>query len=424
MQSFNKIEKVKGELNLPGDKSISHRALIFSSLAEGNSVIENISFGEDVKSTADCFTNLGCRIGFTKDTCFVEGRGFKGFTEPANELYAGNSGTTARLLSGILIHQSFETIITGDESLSKRPMRRIIEPLQSIGAEINGTKENTLPLIIKPSNKITHADIILDVPSAQVKSALLLSGLHMDGITRVTEKYSTRDHTEKMLNLNIIKETGTTIEVSRADYPIAGTYYIPGDISTAAFFIVLALLAEESNLTIKNISLNETRSTFLQLLRRMGATIEQSSEKSNHNEPYGDLVISNSKLKNINFTPEMIPLIIDEIPILSVAGLFAEGDFVLNHAKELRYKESDRIKALCYNYRLLGLKVEEYDDGFSLSGEIKNKDVVFESFNDHRIAMTFSILSLLLCNGGKVDNFNCISISNPDFINQLKQITG
>jgi 3-phosphoshikimate 1-carboxyvinyltransferase len=265
----------------------------------------------------------------------------------------------------------------------------------------------------------------LPIPSAQIKSSVILAGLHCDGTTSIVEKVPSRNHTENMLGLDIKKSaTGNTILVSGKNYPVPAEYFIPSDVSSAAFFVVLALLTKGSSLIIKNVSLNETRKGYLKILEVMGAKMNYEKIKVSSGEVYGDIIVQSSSLKNTEIPEEIIPNIIDEIPILSVAGLFAEGNFSIRGAGELRKKESDRINSICTNYKMSGLNVEEFEDGFNVSGKIKLKEIVFESFNDHRIAMAFSILSLLLKEGGKVDNFSCVNISNPDFLNQVKQITG
>ncbi|GAB6281442.1 MAG: 3-phosphoshikimate 1-carboxyvinyltransferase [Ignavibacterium sp.] len=423
IQSFNKINNVLGELNLPGDKSISHRTVIFSSLAKGKSTIKNLSNGEDVKSTMKCFEMLGCDILSKHDSVIVNGKGYKGFSKPKKELDAGNSGTTARLLSGILIVQNFNSTIIGDESLSQRPMKRILHPLKLMGGKIFSSEKDTLPLKIFPSENLNSITYELSVPSAQVKSAILLAGLHLEEETCVIENEQSRNHTEILLNLKTEKkEDKILIYSSKKNYPEPNNYFIPSDISTAAFFIVIALLSKNSSLIIKNVTLNPTRMGIVNILKQMGGNIEFDNLESNSNELFGDLIVKSSELHNIEIDKKIIPNIIDEIPILSVAGLFAEGDFIINNAKELRVKESDRINSLVFNYKILGLNVEEFEDGFCLSGKIKNYSPTFESFNDHRIAMAFSILSLLLDNGGKINNFECVKISNPNFLTQLKLI--
>jgi 3-phosphoshikimate 1-carboxyvinyltransferase len=423
-QSFNKINKVEGSLSLPGDKSISHRSVILSSLAKGESVIHNLGNGEDVKSTIRCFSSMGVNFVNQNDDLIVQGLGLTGFKKPPSQLYAGNSGTTARLISGILANQDFNSEITGDESLSRRPMQRIIDPLTLMGAKIQASTNNTLPIKIFGPNKIHAIEYEIPVASAQVKSCIILSGLHLDDETIVIENIPSRDHTERMLGLKTTNDHGKKIiNVSKKDFPVADEYNVPGDISTAAFFIPLALLTPNSELLIKNISLNETRCGVITILKAMGGNIETENIKKNNGEINGDLLIKTSKLHNIEIPSDIIPNIIDEIPILTIAGILASGNFSIRKAKELRGKESDRITAICDNLKHLGLKVTEFEDGFEFDGEINNPFPVFESFEDHRIAMSFGILSLLLYNGGKVNNFSTVAISNPDFIKQLKTIS-
>jgi 3-phosphoshikimate 1-carboxyvinyltransferase len=421
-KKFDKIKKVEGELSLPGDKSVSHRSVMFAALAKGKSKIYNLSNGEDVKSTMSCFEQMGIKIDNLNSHFEITGNGFKGLEKPDKELYAGNSGTTARLMSGILSAQNFESILTGDESLSQRDMKRIIDPLSKMGAKV--VSENSkLPLRIIAAKKIIPIEYELPVSSAQVKSAVLLAGLHSEDTTTVIEKIPSRNHTEKMLGLKTeIKNNLIYSYVSKKNYPENNEYYIPSDISTAAFFIVLTLISKNSNLKIKNILLNKSRTGILEVLQKMGAVIKFENLHKSNNEEVGDIIIQSSDLKNISIDDKIIPNIIDEIPILSVASVFAGGEFLIKNVGELRHKESDRIKAICFNMKKLGLKVEEFEDGFSISGEITNKSPNFESYGDHRIAMSFAVLSLSLRNGGNVDNFDCVNISNPNFLDQLKTI--
>ncbi len=424
IRTFRKTKSVRGELTFSGDKSISHRAVFFSSMAEGKSLIKNISLSEDVKSTQRVFSELGVQFFNEKSDLIVIGKGKKNFFKPENLLYCGNSGTTARLISGLLITQNFPSTLTGDESLSKRPMQRIIEPLKMMGGNIESAN-STLPLRIYPSNSIKPIEYNLPVASAQVKSAVLIAGLHLEDETKVIEKIPTRDHTERMLELPVQElDEKKIISSSEKYYPSAKEYFIPGDVSSSAFFIVLSLLTKNSELLIKNVSLNPTRTGFIELLKKMNASIEVENLKHSSNEPFGDLIIKSSFLKNVPIPETIIPNIIDEIPILAIAGIFAEGDFEIRNCKELRYKESDRIKALCSNLKLAGLDVEEFDDGFRVNGEIKNKSVIFDSYNDHRIAMAFSILAMLMGNDASVSNTECVAVSNPEFYNQIEIVTG
>lgn len=423
MQEFKPTGIVRGRLTLPGDKSISHRAVMFASMAKGTSVIYNCLNADDVNSTIRCFRQLGCEIERTGNKLIVEGRGFKGFRKPDAPLYAGNSGTTSRLISGILCAQDFETSITGDDSLSKRPMKRIMGPLAGMGADLTATPDFTLPLTIKPASKLHAVNYRMDVASAQVKSAVLLAGLHLDEVTTVIETERTRNHTENLLNLNVEEKGGERIiTVSKKNYPQSFEMTVPSDISSAAFLIIFALLSEDSELILENVLLNETRTGILDVLKRMGANILLEDVKLMNGEKSGTLIIKSSKLKNIEIEKEIIPNIIDEIPILSIAGVFAEGPFEIRNAKELRFKESDRIKAMCENFKFLGLEVDEYEDGFSVGGEIRTKKMIFESYHDHRIAMSFAVLSMLRKEGGKVNNFECVEISNPAFLDQIRRI--
>ena len=422
IQSFNKIKKVKGELSFSGDKSISHRALLISSLADGKSKINNLSDSDDVKATIRCLQDLGTEIDSTGEEVIVNGKGFKGYQKPLNPLFAGNSGTTARLLAGILSAQNFESVIEGDDSLSFRPMNRIIEPLTLMGCNIK-SKDGKLPLKIYPTANLKPISFQLPVASAQVKSAILLAGLHLENESLVVELNQTRNHTENLLNLRVKKEEDKIISsVSKGNYPDTKEYFIPGDISSAMYFVVLTLLSSKSELLIKNVSLNPTRIEGINLLKRMGGKIQIDIKGESNREFYGDLLVKSSALINIKINPEIIPLIIDEIPILAVAGIFAKGAFEISGASELRVKESDRIKSLVSNLILLGLEVEEFTDGFKISGELKKAIKPFYSFGDHRIVMAFAILSSLLEDGGKVEGFESVAISNPGFLDQLKSI--
>jgi 3-phosphoshikimate 1-carboxyvinyltransferase len=422
IQSFNKINKLSGSLSLSGDKSISHRALLISSLSDGKSKIKNLSDSDDVRSTIICLQALGIEIESMKNETIVIGRGFRGYQKPLKPLYAGNSGTTARLLAGILAAQNFESTILGDESLSSRPMKRMIEPLTQMNAKIE-SRDGNLPLRIFPTDNLISIKYAMPVASAQVKSAILLAGLHSDATTTVIESTPARNHTENLLNLEVSKENQKIVsKVSKNNYPEPKEYFVPNDLSSAMFFIVLTLLSHNSELTINNISLNPTRTECLNILKRMGGKIQIEEKGISNSEIFGDIIVQSSHLKNIEISSELIPLIIDEIPILSVAGIFAKGVFELRDASELRLKESDRIKAICANLLKLGLDVEEFDDGFKVSGSINKQSEPFNSYGDHRIAMAFGILSSLLKDGGEVEGLESVSVSNPDFLKQLNSI--
>lgn len=422
-KQFKKINHVSGELSLNGDKSISHRAVIFSAMASGKSSIKNISTGEDVKSTMKIMQQLGAKIDYTNKLIIINGCGYRGFVNSISDLDCGNSGTSARLITGLLAAQKFRYILVGDESLSKRPMRRVIEPLKKMGVEFKSNESFTLPLTIIPKSGIIPITYEMLVASAQVKSCILIAGLHCEVETSVIENEQTRNHTEKMLGLPVKVVDGKIISSSsKKFYPKANNYFVPGDISTSAFHIVLTLLTPNSELIIKNVSLNPTRTGFIEVLKKMGADISFEDIKTSSNEEYGNVVVKSSSLKNIKIASEIVPNIIDEIPILTIAGIFADGDFRIEKAKELRVKESDRIHSICSNLKLLGIIVDENVDGFVVAGSIKKINPTFESFGDHRIAMTFAILSMLLDNGGEVNGFECVNISNPQFEEQINSI--
>ncbi len=424
IQEFKNIECLRGKLKLRGDKSISHRAVMFAAMADGISLIRNCSASEDVYSTINCFEKLGCEFEISPDLIKVTGKGFKGFSKPYGELYAGNSGTTARLISGVLSAQDFESIITGDNSLSKRPMKRIVEPLRMMGAHISADENGMMPLRIRPSSSIKPVNYKLQVASAQVKSALILCAIHLDGESVIIESVPTRNHTEKLLHLKTVQdEESTKIFVSKDDYPEPFEIDVPSDISSASFFIVLALLTKNSEVVIKSVSLNETRTGLIDILRKMGGKIVIESIINEKGEKSGDIRVYSSQLKNIEIPLAIIPNIIDEIPILSVAGIFAEGIFKINGAKELRVKESDRIKSLCSNFNKAGITVNEYEDGFELKDNVTDKNVLFESFGDHRIAMAFGVLSLLMKKGSSVNEFECVGVSNPNFVEEINSLS-
>ncbi|KUO59073.1 3-phosphoshikimate 1-carboxyvinyltransferase [bacterium BRH_c32] len=423
-QSFNKINKVEGELTFRGDKSISHRSVIFSALAHGKSLIKNISNSDDVASTIACFKELGVEFNYVEEYLEVIGRGINSFKAPSKQLDAGNSGTTARLLSGFLAAQNFDSELIGDESLSKRPMSRVANPLKLMGADITLSDNNYLPMKIGKSS-LNPIEYEMEIASAQIKSALLLAAIHLNNESKIIEKLSTRDHTERMLQLPTFYDSGKKIiHASLLNYPKNSIYNVPGDISSASFFIVLTLLSKNSELIIRNSSLNESRIGIIEVLQKMGGDITIVSQRSDMGEPLGDLLVRSSEhLSNIKLDEKIIPNIIDELPILSIVGIFASGDFEVRNAKELRVKETDRINAICRNMERAGIMVTEFEDGFRLSGPPIPQSNIFESYGDHRIAMSFAILGMLIENETTINDFESVSISNPLFLEQIKKIT-
>lgn len=422
IKDFTKINSVNGKLNLPGDKSISHRSVMFAAMADGKSEIYNSLESEDLSRTINAFSEMGCKIEKDEDKITVIGNGISGLKKPENELYMGNSGTTTRLIAGILSAQKFPTILTGDPSLSTRPMKRIIDPLEEMGANII-SKDGLLPLEINPVEKLKPIIYNLPIASAQIKSCILLAGLYLNEETVVVETKRSRNHTEQMLGLKVVEKDGKRMIYSSAkNFPMPNKFIVPSDISTAAFFIVLTLLSKNSELILPNVSLNETRVGIISVLKKMRGNIEFENIKTINGEKRGDIIVKSSNLINVHIPAEIIPNIIDEIPILAIAGLFAEGKFEIRNAAELRHKESDRIKAVCENLKLLNVELNEFEDGFEITGKPNNDKVTFESYDDHRIAMSFSILSLLLEQGGIINNFECVSISNPNFLKQLESV--
>lgn len=424
IQKIENINAIKGELVLPGDKSISHRAVMFSAMADGKSTVKNYLNSEDVNATIECFRKLGCKIEQTSTNLAIEGCGFDGFSEPSSTLDAGNSGTTTRLISGILAAQKFDATIVGDASLSKRPMKRVVDPLSQMGAKFETSDVGTLPMKISNSEELKAIEFDMQIASAQIKSAILLAGLHLDEETVVVEHSRTRNHTETLLGLKVEEFDGyRKIYSSRKNYPKPADYIVPSDISTSAFFIVLTLNLENSELLLKNVLLNETRNGIIKILQEMGGRIEIENARESSGEKLGDLRIFSSKLHNIEISEDIIPNIIDEIPILSVAGIFADGKFTIRNAKELRFKESDRIDALCSNFKKLGVNCTEFEDGFELNGEVLNENILIESFDDHRIAMAFAILGMLVGKKMSINNFESVAVSNPEFLNQIRLIS-
>ncbi len=425
MMKIEKSTKLKGVIYPPGDKSISHRVALISSLSKGENIIENFLIADDTLSTLNCLKKLGVEIEISKKLK-IKGKGFKNFSQPGTTLDAGNSGTTIRLLAGILAGQKFDSEITGDESLRRRPMMRIVKPLKMMGARIETTKNGTAPLKIFGVPNLNPIEYELEIPSAQVKSCLIFAGLHSEGKSKIIEKIATRDHTERLLGLKITYENGKKIiEVEGGAEINSNYYFIPNDISSASFFIVAGSIIPNSHLLIKDVGLNPTRTGFIEVLKKMGAKIEIENLREVANEPIGDVLVESGdeiNLKNLTLSGDIIPNIIDEIPILAIAGTMAQGEFKVRDALDLRNKESDRIKAIVKNLRKMGIDVEEYEDGFSFEGGRRLKGALIETFNDHRIAMAFSIAGLIAEGETIIDNPDCVKISFPNFYEILKNI--
>ena len=408
---------LKGEIVVPGDKSISHRSIMVGSIAEGVTEIDNFLLSEDTLATIECFRDMGVNIVEKDKKVKIVGVGLKGLKEPNKPLYCGNSGTTMRLISGILIGQSFSSILLGDDSLNKRPMKRIIEPLREMGGIIEGIEDEFPPLRIEPSESLYGIQYKMPVASAQVKSAILLASLYLIGETTILEKGFSRDHTERMLKYygtNICRKNNT---IFMADSPrLEGKrLFIPGDFSSAAYFIVGALTLKDSEIIIKGVGLNEGRIGLINVLIEMGGNIEVRNLKCLNNELIGDLYVKYSKLKGIEICGDIISSLIDEIPILAVAASLAEGTTIIKNAEELKYKETNRLKVIATELRKLGVIIDELEDGLIIQGSDRLNPAVLDSHMDHRIAMSLSIAALHAEGRSEIKNSNCVNISFPNF---------
>lgn len=409
---------VRGQLSFPGDKSISHRTLMIGALANGQSVINNLATGLDVQSTITCLQNCGVSISGDESVVRINGSGLHAPTVP---LDCGNSGTTMRLLTGLLAGRTIPATLIGDESLMSRPMDRIIDPLTTMGARIS-SRDGAAPLSIK-SAELHGISYPLPVPSAQVKSALLLAGLGAAGMTRIHEPVKTRDHTEIMLRQCGVPVTqnNSYISISKLDHPLNPIEMtIPGDISTAAFFIIAAVLVPGSDLVIRGLSRNPTRTGAIAVLEQMGANLECLDSWLERGEPVGDLRIQASRLTAMPLVGSLIPSIIDEIPILAIAATQAEGTTTVRNAGELRIKESDRIRLIVDNLRAMGANIQEKPDGFDITGPTTLHGANIHTGNDHRIAMAFSIAGLIADGPLTLDNPDCASVSFPGFYKYLE----
>lgn len=418
-----------GEITVPGDKSISHRAVMFGAIAKGTTRIRNFLMGADCLSTIDCFRRLGVQIDVeaAPGQVTVHGRGLRGLKgqqEPAASIVldTGNSGTTTRLVSGILAGQDFPSLLSGDASLNTRPMKRIMEPLSQMGARIRSVKGNgCAPLAIEPG-QLHGIQYTTKVASAQVKSSILLAGLYADSSTSVTEPALSRNHTELMLKgfgadvSSIIKEDGTaTASIAPCRELYAQDIIVPGDISSAAYFIAAALLVPGSSLLIKNVGINPTRAGFLSVCRSMGGDITILSERQAGGEPSADLLVKHSSLHGITIEGSLIPTLIDELPMAAVLAAFADGTTVIRDAAELKVKESDRIATVTANLRAMGCDVTPTDDGMIIRGGIPLHGAVLDSYLDHRIAMSFAVAGLAADGETRIRNANCVDISFPGF---------
>ncbi len=416
---------LKGNFTVPGDKSISHRSVMLGSIASGDTEIYGFLMGADCLSTIDCFRKMGINIDVTDEKVTVHGKGMHGLSSPSSTLDVGNSGTTMRLITGLLSAQNFNSNITGDNSIQKRPMNRVSIPLKEMGAEFEGEKEGKLfaPFGIH-GKKLKGIHYTLPVASAQVKSALILAGLYAEGETIITEPEATRDHTEIMLNYlgANIEHKGKDIICHSVKELYGKTIYVPGDISSAAYFMVAGAICENSHIVLKNIGINPTRTGIITVLKNMGADINILNEKTVCGEIVADIEIKSSKLKGTVIEGDLIPKLIDEIPIIAVAATFAQGTTIIRNAEELKVKESNRIKTVKDELSKLGADITETDDGMIIKGVNSLKGAETESHNDHRIAMSIAIAALK-CEGKTViNNSECVDISFPNFYHYIEEL--
>jgi 3-phosphoshikimate 1-carboxyvinyltransferase len=416
--------KLVGEIKVPGDKSISHRAIMIGSLAKGKTIIRNFLMGEDCLSTIRCFRELGVEIDIYDEKVVVNGVGLNGLKKPHKKLDVGNSGTTIRLMSGILAAQKFPSVIEGDESIMKRPMDRIIAPLRLMGADIKGIDDKYPPLIIRPVESLSGICYRQPIASAQVKSSILLAGLYSKDNTSVIQPSLSRDHTERMLKyFGIdIKTEGKKVILNKGKIFYGKDVFVPGDISSAAFFIVGALILKDSKITVKDVGLNKTRTGIIDALKNMGGNIGISDYRALNNEPIGDITVEYSKLKGITIEGDIIPRLIDEIPIIAVAASLAQGTTIIRNAEELKVKESNRLRAIVNELRKMNVDIEELEDGMIIRGPNKIKSAELNSYNDHRITMALSILSLCAEGQSVIDDTSSVNISFPNFYKILESL--
>ena len=421
---FTKVNSLKGEVSIPGDKSISHRAVMFGSLAEGTTEVTNFLQGADCLSTISCFRKLGIEIENTSQRILIHGKGLHGLTEPSDTLDTGNSGTTTRLISGILAGQRFTTILNGDASIQTRPMKRIITPLSILGADITSLKGNDCAPLRICGGQLHGIAYKSPVASAQVKSCVLLAGLYADAPTSVTEPVLSRNHTELMLAGfgAHVASSGTTATIEPEPDLNGMKIEVPGDISSAAYFLAAGLMIPNSEILIKNVGINPTRDGILRVAKEMGGDITILNEKTSGGEPTCDLLVRSSSLKGVTIGGKIIPTLIDEIPMIAVMACFAEGITTIKDAQELKVKESNRIDTVVTNLKAMGAHIEATDDGMIIEGGYPLHGAVIDSHLDHRIAMSFAIGALGADGETRIEGAECVKISYPEFYQTLEKL--
>lgn len=417
---IQKIKKAVGQIKVPGDKSISHRAVMLGSLANGVTEISGFLKGADCLSTIDCFRKMGIDIDINGENVTVHGNGLRGLKKPDEMLYTGNSGTTTRLLCGILAGQNFDTSITGDASIQKRPMGRVVKPLSMMGAKI---ENEYCPLYIT-GTKLHGIDYKMPVASAQVKTAIILAGLYADGETVIHEIEKSRDHTELMLSA-----MGADLTVDNLDITVKPTndltafnVDVPGDISSAAFFLVLGAIMPNSQITVINVGINPTRTGIIDVLKDMGADITLENVHTSAGETVADITVRSSSLKGTTVGGDIIPRLIDELPIIAVAAVFANGQTVIKDAQELKVKETNRIRAVVDEFNKCGIDITETDDGMIINGGKSIHGADFKTYGDHRMAMSLTVLAQLADGESTLDDSDCACVSYPTFFDDFYKL--
>ena len=421
---FKKTKHLKGEITVPGDKSISHRSIMLGSIASGITEVHGFLNGADCISSMNCFRQMGVDIDYDGSIVTIHGNGLHGLKAPADTLDVGNSGTTTRLMSGILAAQNFSSRVIGDDSICRRPMKRIITPLAMMGADITSERGNDCAPLIINGRKLKGIHYNSPVASAQVKSCVLLAGLYADGETSVTEPYVSRNHTELMLNAfgGSCTTVGTTATVTSDPVLTGQKIVVPGDISSAAYFLVAGLITGNSEITIKNVGINPTRDGIIDVIKMMGGDMTFANVNADSGEPTADITVKTSSLKGCVIEGDIIPKLIDEIPVIAILACFAEGETVIKDAAELKVKESNRIDVMVNNLSAMGADITGTDDGMIIRGGKPLHSAVIHSKKDHRIAMSFAVAAMCAEGETEILDADCVNISYPDFYRDLENL--
>lgn len=415
---------LQGTLTIPGDKSVSHRSVMFGAIAKGKTTVDGFLLGEDCLSTIDCFRKLGVKIDVEGTNVSIDSPGIDGWQEPSEVLYTGNSGTTTRLMLGILAGSNVHTVMTGDASIGKRPMRRVIDPLRQMGVHITGRANGQYTPLAIQGTTLRAIDYHMPVASAQVKSAILLAGLRAEGTTIVRETEISRDHTERMLRQFGAKvdEVDGVISI-QGGQNLTGTHVsVPGDISSAAFFLVAGAICEGSKIMLKNVGINPTRDGIIEVLENMGATMTLMPNEDTQSEPTATITIETSALKGTTIEGDIIPRLIDEIPILALLATQAHGKTIIKDAEELKVKETDRITAVVDELKKLGANIEATEDGMIIEGPTPLRGASLKTYGDHRIGMMGAVAALITDGAVTLDDADCIAVSYPPFFEHIEVV--